>query len=71
MLTTLLSLEEAVNSAMEPSRVSGKARYWAEFSKLVCAEIVRDNDGLLQSYLDTAMKNVDPARMEALIYDAA
>lgn len=70
MLTTLLSLEQAVAKAEQPSRVSGKARYWAEFSKMVCAEIERDNDGLLKAHLHTAKNNVDPTRMEALIYAA-
>lgn len=70
MLTTLLSLEQAVDKAEQPSRVSGKARYWAEFSKMVCAEIDRDNDGLLKAHLHTAKNNADPTRMEALMYAA-
>lgn len=70
MLTALLSLEQAVDNAAQPSRVTGKARYWAEFSKMVQAEIERDNDGLLKAHLATAKNNVDPTRMETLMYAA-
>ncbi|MGO3984223.1 hypothetical protein ABI582_07515 [Pseudomonas sp. SAS7] len=71
VLTTLLSLESAVNQATAPTAVSGKARYWADLTNLMVAEIERDNDGLLHEHLATARQHCDPSRMEKLIYDAA
>lgn len=71
VLTTLLSLEAAVNQATAPAAVSGKARYWADLTNLMVAEIERDNDGLLHEHLATARQHCDPSRMEKLIYDAA
>lgn len=68
ILTALVSLERAVDSAERPNEVSGLARYWADLTKAMTAEIKRDNDGLLKSHLGIAEKKCNPSRMDKLIY---
>lgn len=68
IMTTLVSLERAVALADRPDKVTGLARYWADLTKVVTAEIRRDNDGLLKSHLNIAEKHCNPSRMESLIY---
>lgn len=68
ILTALISLEMAVNCAQCAQNVSGRARYWADLSKVVTEEINQGHDGLLKQHLAEAKKYCDPSRMERLIY---
>jgi len=71
IMTALMSLEKAVSLAERAQDVSGRARYWADLSKVVIEEITRGNDGLLKLHLAEAKKHYDPKRMEKLIYENA
>lgn len=62
---------KAVSLAERAQDVSGRARYWADLSKVVIEEITRGNDGLLKLHLAEAKKHYDPKRMEKLIYENA
>lgn len=69
IMTALVSLEKAVATAERPEEVTGVARYWANLTKVVVAEIRRDNDALLKDHLDVAEQRCNPRRMEKLIYE--
>lgn len=71
VMTALLSLEQAVAHAERPEDICGTAIYWAEFSRTVTAEILRDNDGLLKNHLAEARMHCDASKMEGLIYATA
>jgi len=69
IMTALVSLEKAVATAERPEEVTGVARYWADLTKAVVAEIRRDNDALLKDHLYVAEQRCNPRRMEKLIYE--
>lgn len=69
IMTALVSLERAVAIAERPEDVTGLARYWADLTKVVVAEIRRDNDALLKDHLHIAEQRCNPRRMEKLIYE--
>lgn len=67
-LTSLLSLEAAVKSSNNRSRVCGKAEYWASLADKIKFEIINGHKRLQKHHLETALKLVDPKKMEKLIY---
>ncbi|QFG32500.1 hypothetical protein F6476_26725 [Pseudomonas umsongensis] len=71
ILTTLLSLEEAVRNSTRRDEISAKALYWAKMTSLLVNEITEGYQYDLQDYLTTAQSQIDPAQMEALIYASA
>lgn len=68
ILTTLLSLNQAVMQATAKSQLCAKAIYWSRFTDLVVRYIEDEYNSDLLVYLDTARQHVDPKRMEGLIY---
>ncbi|KXS54191.1 MAG: hypothetical protein AWU57_1437, partial [Marinobacter sp. T13-3] len=71
ILTALLSLDRAVETAKKKENLSGLAIYWSTISKLIEKEIIKNNDHLLRQHLVAAKENIDPKKMEELIYDTA
>ncbi|MBW1245519.1 hypothetical protein I7860_02380 [Pseudomonas tolaasii] len=71
ILTTLLSIEEAVRLSTRRDEISAKAIYWAKLTKLVVNDITLGNEFDLQDYLETARSQIDSAQMEKLIYAVA
>lgn len=71
IMTALLSLEAAVETADQTQNVCGRARYWAEVSKSVSEEIERGHDSLLKEHLNTAKIHYNPNRMKKVIYATA
>lgn len=69
ILSALLSLNRAVECATRPREVSGLARYWSGMSDLVEKEIETGTDPLLKRHLLMAKSNLNPHRMEHIIYD--
>lgn len=68
IMSALLSIEAAVDTAEEPNTVCAKAKYWASVSRLVTLEILRANDGLLKSHLRKAQEMSEPKRVQHMIY---
>lgn len=68
ILTTLLSLQLAVQLAGENSGICGSARYWADVAFLVKRSIESGNDLKLKNHLIAAMEHSNPQKMEGLIY---
>lgn len=59
VLTLLVSLEMAVSKSDRP--VNGKARYWADFARVLLAEMDRGtHDAILSNNLALARKNASP-----------
>ncbi len=71
ILSTLLSLKCAVDNSKKSTRISGLARYWGKVSGLIESEINNGSDALLKQHLKVAKENLDPDKMEGLIYDNA
>ncbi|WP_144780508.1 hypothetical protein [Marinobacter maritimus] len=71
ILIALLSVNRAVTHSKRQEQVSGLARYWSNVSGLIEKEIIQGNDSLLKEHLSAAMENLDPQKMESLIYDTA
>ena len=71
IMSTLLSIEAAVDSAEKPESVCAKAKYWANVSKLVKSEILRNDDMLLKSHLDKAINMCEPMRVSHMIYQSS
>ncbi|MCF5691585.1 hypothetical protein GIV23_07785 [Pseudomonas sp. PA-1-2A] len=71
ILTTLLSIEEAVRLSPRPDEISAKALYWAKLTNLLVNDITDGNEFDLQDYLETARAQIDSAQMENLIYATA
>jgi hypothetical protein len=69
ILTTLISLEQAVNNSPQPEKITGHAIYWAEFTKLTVSEIESGNDDTLKQHLLAARNNLNSSKMESLIYE--
>lgn len=67
-LASLLSLEAAVKSSTSRDRVCGKAEYWSSLAGKIKYEIVNGHKRLQKQYLETALKLVDPKKMEKFIY---
>lgn len=67
-LSTLLSLEAAVNASTDRKRVCGRAEYWVSFVDKIRAEIKAGVNRALKKYLADAERLVDMKKMEALIY---
>lgn len=70
-LSSLLSLEAAVKSSPDRERVCGKAEYWSSLAEKIKSEINTGYNRQLKKHLNTAMKLVDPKKMEPLIYVTA
>lgn len=68
ILTTLLSIQQAILHADKSREICGTARYWADVTVLVTKNIVNGNDRLLKNHLDVAMKHCDGKKMEKLVY---
>lgn len=67
ILTALLSLESAVESAIK--EVTPKALYWAKFSSCLKTEIEKNSyDKDMSSALDHAKSNIDTSMVDGLIY---
>ncbi|AWG77813.1 hypothetical protein C4C99_RS07550 [Vibrio parahaemolyticus] len=71
ILTALLSLEGAVKSVPDKSKLNGKAIYWSNVSEMIVKEIERGKDRNLKFQLSQAQKKVNPKYMEDLIYATA
>jgi len=71
ILSTLISLNRAVLESKRPDDVSGHARYWSDISGLIENEINTGNDPLLKQHLSVAKNNLDPSKMEKIIYETA
>lgn len=67
-LASLLSLDAAVRSSTNRDQVCGKAKYWASIAAHIKFEITNGHKRLQKRYLETALKLVDPKKMEKLIY---
>ncbi|MGZ7456725.1 hypothetical protein ACXPVS_07870 [Pseudomonas sp. Ma2-10] len=68
-LTTLISLNLAVQQAPTERPISEHALYWSRISELVVSEIELSHDPLLKQHLATARIAANPNRMESLIYE--
>ncbi len=71
IMTALVSLEKAVDIALTPEKVCGRATYWADLSRKVVAEINRGNDYLLKQHLSDALTHCNPEKMKELIYETS
>tara|TARA_B100002003_G_C14157587_1_gene557823 strand:+ start:139 stop:2445 length:2307 start_codon:yes stop_codon:yes gene_type:complete len=71
ILSALLSLNHAVDQSTRKHQISGLARYWSDVSQLIEKEIQEGADPLLKEHLANARENIDPKKMEGLIYDTA
>jgi hypothetical protein len=71
ILTSLISLRDAVNSALNPDQISAKARYWAAFGALLAANIRDGFDDSLQERLAVAESRSNPESMMKFIYESA
>ena len=71
LMTSLVSLRDAVNSTSTPDRVNAKAKYWAAFTTLISSNIREGFDEALQNSLDVAESNTNPKSMKKFIYESA
>lgn len=71
ILTALLSINRAVEQSQEKDRISGLAKYWSDISGLIEKEIRHGTDHLLKQHLSVAEANLNPEKMEGLIYESA
>lgn len=67
-LATILSLEAAVKGATHRHHVCGRAEYWSSVGEKIKVEIQKGRNRKLKKYLESALKLVNPTRMEKLIY---
>lgn len=67
-LASLLSLEAAVKASMQLDQVCGKAVYWSSIAGKIKSEITNGKNRPLKKYLESALKLIDPKKMEKLIY---
>jgi len=68
ILTTLISLKNAVANAESGAPLCSKAIYWARFTDLVVHEIEDSYNSDLQNYLSLAKSHSNASKMEKLIY---
>ncbi len=71
ILSALLSLEEAVNSSSDRSRLCARALYWSDVSSFISSEIESGSDPLLKNHLEQARQHVYADKMEEFIYAAS
>jgi len=67
-LSSLLSLQVAVEGSKERHRVCGKAEYWASLADKITKEITSGVNRALKKHLKSAIELVDSTKMEDLIY---
>lgn len=67
-LASLLSVEAAVINSADRARVCGIAEYWSSLAEKIKSEIYSGHNRSLKNYLQSALKLVDPKKMETLIY---
>ncbi|MFK8397752.1 hypothetical protein M2D07_004510 [Pseudomonas sp. BGr12] len=68
VLTALLSLKSAVDSAGHSANLCGKAIYWTHFTNLIIQDIKEGFNSDLHEYLDFAQEHANASQMERLIY---
>lgn len=68
VLTTLISLKQAVSNSKCEASLCSKAIYWARFTDLVVREIEDSYNSDLQHYLNIARLHSNASHMEKLIY---
>lgn len=71
LMSNLVSLRDAVNSASKPGQVNAKAKYWAAFTTLISANIREGFDEILQESLAVAESKTNPESMMKFIYESA
>ena len=71
LMSNLVSLRDAVNSASKPGQVNAKAKYWAAFTTLISANIREGFDEILQESLAVAESKTNPESMKKFIYESA
>ncbi|MCS0114885.1 hypothetical protein NDJ00_11955 [Vibrio parahaemolyticus] len=71
VLTALLSLQSAVDSAPDKSKLNEYAIYWDKVTTLIIKEIERGKDRNLKSHLSQAREHINANTMEDLIYATA
>ncbi|MBA1245711.1 hypothetical protein [Pseudomonas japonica] len=71
LMTSLVSLRDAVSSASKPDQVHAKAKYWAAFTMLVSTHIREGFDEVLLESLTVAESRTDPESMLKFIYESA
>ena len=71
LMTSLISLRDAVNCASNPDEVNAKAKYWTAFTTLVLANIREGFDETLQESLAVAESKANPESMMKFIYESA
>ncbi|WP_421556441.1 hypothetical protein [Pseudomonas kitaguniensis] len=71
LMTSLVSLRDAVSSASKPDQVNAKAKYWSDITTLISANIREGFDELLQDSLTLAESKTNPKSMMKFIYESA
>ncbi|UZM16204.1 hypothetical protein LZV00_11035 [Pseudomonas kielensis] len=68
-LTTLISLNLAVQQATTRIAITEQALHWSRITELVVSEIELSHDPLLKQHLSAARKAANPNRMGSFIYE--